>query len=100
MEGIDASYISKCLHHPDDAPLCPIFKLGDIVKRSGFNFETIAKVVSRTCITSCGSTGKCLCTLFLLFVLFVSLSYYGALYHVLCPDREEPLVLWLTGRVT
>ncbi|TNN64758.1 P2X purinoceptor 1 [Liparis tanakae] len=44
VEGIEADYISKCLHHPKDAPLCPIFKLGDIVKLSGFNFETIARV--------------------------------------------------------
>ncbi|XP_020785901.1 P2X purinoceptor 1 isoform X3 [Boleophthalmus pectinirostris] len=44
VEGIDANYISKCLYDPDKAPLCPIFKMGDIVKLSGFNFETIAKV--------------------------------------------------------
>ncbi|XP_068585609.1 P2X purinoceptor 1 isoform X2 [Cebidichthys violaceus] len=44
VEGIDADYISKCLHEPKDAPLCPIFRLGDIVKLSGFNFETIARV--------------------------------------------------------
>ncbi|XP_030294617.1 P2X purinoceptor 1 isoform X4 [Sparus aurata] len=43
VEGIDSSYIRKCLHDPEKAPLCPIFKLGDIVKLSGFNFETIAK---------------------------------------------------------
>lgn len=46
MEGIDSAYISKCLYHPDDAPLCPIFKLGDIVKLSGFNFDLIAQMVS------------------------------------------------------
>ena len=46
VEGIDNEYISKCLHDPNDAPLCPIFRLGDIVKLSGFNFETIARVVS------------------------------------------------------
>lgn len=46
MEGIDAKYISQCLYHPVDSPLCPIFNLGDIVRLSGFNFETIAKVVS------------------------------------------------------
>ncbi len=45
MEGIDANYISSCLYHPEEDPLCPIFRLGDIVKLSGFNFETIAKVV-------------------------------------------------------
>nr|XP_019941491.1 PREDICTED: P2X purinoceptor 1 isoform X1 [Paralichthys olivaceus] len=44
VEGIDAGYISKCYHDPENAPLCPIFRLGDIVKLSGFNFETIAKV--------------------------------------------------------
>ncbi|XP_037543513.1 P2X purinoceptor 1 isoform X2 [Nematolebias whitei] len=44
VEGIDGDYISKCLYHPKNAPLCPIFRLGDIVKLSGFNFETIAKV--------------------------------------------------------
>ncbi|KAM8898844.1 P2X purinoceptor 1 isoform 2-T2 [Spinachia spinachia] len=44
VEGIDGEYISKCIHDPKDAPLCPIFRLGDIVKLSGFNFETIARV--------------------------------------------------------
>ncbi|XP_029956861.1 P2X purinoceptor 1 isoform X4 [Salarias fasciatus] len=44
VEGIDAGYISQCLHDPEKAPLCPIFRLGDIVKLSGFSFETIAKV--------------------------------------------------------
>ncbi|XP_019750768.1 P2X purinoceptor 1 isoform X6 [Hippocampus comes] len=44
VEGIDATYINKCLHNTRDSPLCPIFRLGDIVKESGFNFETIAKV--------------------------------------------------------
>ncbi|XP_056296809.1 P2X purinoceptor 1 isoform X3 [Pseudoliparis swirei] len=44
VEGIEADYISKCLHDPKDAPLCPIFRLGDIVKLSGFNFETIARL--------------------------------------------------------
>ncbi|XP_008331064.2 P2X purinoceptor 1 isoform X3 [Cynoglossus semilaevis] len=44
VEGIDSAYISKCLYHPDDAPLCPIFKLGDIVKLSGFNFDLIAQM--------------------------------------------------------
>ncbi|KAM6983652.1 P2X purinoceptor 1 isoform 2-T2 [Tautogolabrus adspersus] len=44
VEGIDAEYISKCLHHPEKSPLCPIFKLGDIVKLSGFTFETIARL--------------------------------------------------------
>ncbi|XP_072302779.1 P2X purinoceptor 1 isoform X2 [Eucyclogobius newberryi] len=44
VEGIDVEYINSCLYHPEKAPLCPIFNMGDIVKLSGFNFETIAKV--------------------------------------------------------
>ncbi|MEQ2297074.1 hypothetical protein AMECASPLE_030971 [Ameca splendens] len=42
VEGIDANYISKCLYDPKKAPLCPIFRLGDIVELSGFNFEKLA----------------------------------------------------------
>lgn len=45
VEGIDANYINICLYDPENAPLCPIFKLGDIIKLSGFSFETIARVV-------------------------------------------------------
>ncbi|XP_032388828.1 P2X purinoceptor 1 isoform X2 [Etheostoma spectabile] len=44
VENIDNSYINKCLYDPTHAPLCPIFRLGDIVKLSGFKFETIARV--------------------------------------------------------
>ncbi|KAG8008238.1 P2X purinoceptor 1 [Nibea albiflora] len=43
VEGIDSSYIRSCLHHPEKAPLCPIFRLGDIVQQSGFSIESIAK---------------------------------------------------------
>lgn len=44
VEGVDNSYIKKCLYHPTKDPLCPIFRLGDIVELSGFNFQQIAKV--------------------------------------------------------
>ena len=46
MEGVDSKYIRRCLYNPVTDPLCPIFRLGDIVNLSGFNFPTIAKVVS------------------------------------------------------
>ncbi|KAJ3588920.1 hypothetical protein NHX12_009773, partial [Muraenolepis orangiensis] len=44
VEGIDGKYISKCLFNPNTDPLCPIMRLGDVVKYSGFDFATIAKV--------------------------------------------------------
>ncbi|XP_035770711.1 P2X purinoceptor 1 [Neolamprologus brichardi] len=44
VEDVDSNYISSCLYHPLDAPLCPIFKLGDIIQLSGLNFQTVAKV--------------------------------------------------------
>ncbi|XP_020564706.2 P2X purinoceptor 1 isoform X4 [Oryzias latipes] len=43
VEEIDGKTIKNCLFDPDNSPLCPIFKLGDIVKLSGFTFETMAK---------------------------------------------------------
>ncbi|XP_029925398.1 P2X purinoceptor 1 isoform X2 [Myripristis murdjan] len=43
VESVDAKYISQCLYDPKDSPLCPIFRLGDIVNLSGFNFSTIAR---------------------------------------------------------
>ncbi|KAJ7997353.1 hypothetical protein DPEC_G00228100 [Dallia pectoralis] len=43
VEGIDMLYIKSCLHNPLNNPLCPIFRLGDLVKWSGFNFSNIAK---------------------------------------------------------
>ncbi|XP_051521647.1 P2X purinoceptor 1-like isoform X2 [Myxocyprinus asiaticus] len=44
VESVNQSYISRCLYNPTDDPLCPIFRLGDIVERSGFNFSEIARV--------------------------------------------------------
>lgn len=103
MEGIDAAYISKCLYHPEEAPLCPIFRLGDIVKMSGFNFETIAKMVSLLPQVE-RHVSIPLQQYSLLVTCCLCLRYNGALYLVCvvfpCPDREVPLVLWSTGRVT
>uniref|UniRef100_A0A674ACC7 P2X purinoceptor n=1 Tax=Salmo trutta TaxID=8032 RepID=A0A674ACC7_SALTR len=43
VEGIDNQYIKSCLYDPKTSPLCPIFRLGDLVQLSGFNFAAIAK---------------------------------------------------------
>ncbi|KAG9341467.1 hypothetical protein JZ751_019277 [Albula glossodonta] len=48
MFGIVRSNLVKrvnlrtCVFHEDEAPLCPIFRLGDIVRLSGFNFQELA----------------------------------------------------------
>ncbi|XP_051959535.1 P2X purinoceptor 1-like isoform X2 [Xyrauchen texanus] len=44
VEAVNQSYINRCLYNPTNDPLCPIFRLGDIVERSGFNFSEIARV--------------------------------------------------------
>ncbi|KAM9782338.1 P2X purinoceptor 1-like isoform 5-T5 [Syngnathus typhle] len=36
--------LSKCLYHKTHAPLCPIFRLGDLIEQSGFDFEIIARI--------------------------------------------------------
>ncbi|XP_010895328.2 P2X purinoceptor 1 isoform X3 [Esox lucius] len=43
VEGINMQYIKSCLYDPEKDPLCPIFRLGDLVKMSGYNFSTIAR---------------------------------------------------------
>lgn len=78
VEGIDVTYIHKCVHDPDDAPLCPIFRLGDIVKQSGFNFETIARVVSQLHHIFTQHFHSCTWSLFWCFVPFVLPCYYLA----------------------
>ncbi|XP_053474100.1 P2X purinoceptor 1 isoform X1 [Ictalurus furcatus] len=44
VESVDSTYLKTCLFDPDKQPLCPIFKLGDIVSLSGFKFSEIAQV--------------------------------------------------------
>uniref|UniRef100_A0A672LB60 P2X purinoceptor n=1 Tax=Sinocyclocheilus grahami TaxID=75366 RepID=A0A672LB60_SINGR len=44
VESVNQSYINTCLYHPKTDPLCPIFRLGDIVERSGLSFSEIARV--------------------------------------------------------
>ncbi|XP_059406664.1 P2X purinoceptor 1-like isoform X2 [Carassius carassius] len=44
VESVNQSYINTCLYHPKTDPLCPIFRLGDIIKLSGFDFSEIARV--------------------------------------------------------
>ena len=46
LESLDPAHMKRCFHDPKNDPLCPIFKLGDIVKESGFSFTRIAEVVS------------------------------------------------------
>lgn len=42
---MNQTYISSCQYDPENNPLCPIFRLGDIVERSGLKFSEIARVV-------------------------------------------------------
>ncbi|XP_060768836.1 P2X purinoceptor 1 isoform X2 [Neoarius graeffei] len=44
VEKVDSKYLETCLFNPDKYPLCPIFKLRDIVNLSGFKFSEIAQV--------------------------------------------------------
>ncbi|XP_035288926.1 P2X purinoceptor 1 isoform X2 [Anguilla anguilla] len=42
VEGVDKNYINTCIYNQTSDPLCPIFRLGDIVTMSGFSFAQIA----------------------------------------------------------
>ncbi|XP_056601544.1 P2X purinoceptor 1 isoform X1 [Triplophysa dalaica] len=44
VEGVDQAYINRCQYHPTNDPLCPIFRLRDIIELSGFNYSDIARL--------------------------------------------------------
>ncbi|XP_023688700.1 P2X purinoceptor 1 isoform X1 [Paramormyrops kingsleyae] len=43
VEDVNITYLTSCIYDPKNNPLCPIFRLGDIVKLSGFQYADIAK---------------------------------------------------------
>lgn len=42
LETSDDSYLKKCQYDEKLHPYCPIFRLGDITKRAGYNFQDMA----------------------------------------------------------
>uniref|UniRef100_A0A3Q1JLU8 P2X purinoceptor n=1 Tax=Anabas testudineus TaxID=64144 RepID=A0A3Q1JLU8_ANATE len=42
LEKTDNSYLKKCRYDEVLHPYCPIFRLGDITKRAGYNFQDMA----------------------------------------------------------
>ncbi|XP_034557387.1 P2X purinoceptor 5-like [Notolabrus celidotus] len=42
LETTDDSYLKKCRYDEELHPYCPIFRLGDITKRAGYNFQDMA----------------------------------------------------------
>lgn len=46
LETTDESYLKKCLYDEELHPYCPIFLLGDIVRRAGYNFQDMSTFVS------------------------------------------------------
>lgn len=44
--------LGRCRFHPEQQPLCPILRLGDVVRLAGQDFPTLAATVS------CGARGQ------------------------------------------
>ncbi|XP_038548807.1 P2X purinoceptor 5-like [Micropterus salmoides] len=42
LETTDGSYLRKCRYDEELNPYCPIFRLGDITRRAGYNFQDLA----------------------------------------------------------
>ncbi|KAG7223116.1 hypothetical protein INR49_015875 [Caranx melampygus] len=42
LETTDDSYLKKCRYDEELHPYCPIFRLGDITRRAGFNFQNMS----------------------------------------------------------
>ncbi|XP_063061486.1 purinergic receptor P2X, ligand-gated ion channel, 8 [Engraulis encrasicolus] len=43
LETNNASYLKTCLYHESLQPYCPIFRLGDIINRTGHRFQDMAQ---------------------------------------------------------
>lgn len=46
LETADDAYLKKCTYDELTHPYCPIFRLGDIVQRTGHDFQDLALLVS------------------------------------------------------
>lgn len=85
LETTDKSYLKRCRYDEELHPYCPIFRLGDITRRAGYNFQDMSTFVS---VTLCN--------------LDVSWARLEATYGWVCVllPRAGPLVLWLIGTAT
>lgn len=48
LETTDENYLKGCRYDEESAPYCPIFRLGDIVRRTGYRFQDMSTVVRIT----------------------------------------------------
>lgn len=46
LETADDKYLKKCSYDELTHPYCPIFRLSDIVQRTGHDFQNVALLVS------------------------------------------------------
>lgn len=42
LQTTDESYLKKCTYNEEIHPYCPIFRLGDITKQAGYDFQDLA----------------------------------------------------------
>jgi hypothetical protein len=47
MRDTNLTYLQNCIYD-DDNPFCPIFRLGDIVQKAGYDFSDMAFKVNYT----------------------------------------------------
>lgn len=45
LPNLTAADIKTCRFHPDEAPFCPILRVGDVVKFAGQDFAKLASTV-------------------------------------------------------
>lgn len=75
LEKTDNSYLKKCRYDEVLHPYCPIFRLGDITKRAGYNFQDMATFVSTMLFNWRWYQGMCNCT------IIIKSLYQGYLWH-------------------
>lgn len=94
LETDNASYLKKCRYDEELQPYCPIFRLGDIIGRAGYNFQDIATLVSiplytwHRLILLVGNPASCVPSFIFSFVKSCSLIVY---VHILESTNDQIL---------
>lgn len=48
LQTTDVNYLRDCRYDEEVAPYCPIFRLGDVVRRTGYKFQDMSSSVRTT----------------------------------------------------
>lgn len=111
LETSDETYLKRCSFDTDNGRYCPIFRLGDVVRWTGYDFQDIAVKVNHmsklTCLVSICHHICSLCQSFCWFLKCSacvgekSISYFGLCRRLVFHDASfSPLIHQMVPDIT